>query len=72
MPSLMLKLKGITTIVMLLALHTRSRRLTLCMLPFYVLMCFATVYILAHYAIDALAGLVTGALLYFVLIKVES
>jgi membrane-associated phospholipid phosphatase len=62
---------GITTIVMLLALHTRSRWLTLCMLPFYVLMCFATVYILAHYAIDALAGLVTGALLYFVLMKGE-
>ena len=62
---------GITTIVMLLALHTRSRWLTLCMLPFYVLMCFATVYILAHYAIDALAGLVTGALLYFMLMKGE-
>jgi membrane-associated phospholipid phosphatase len=30
-------------------------------------MCLSTVYIYAHYAIDAIAGLVTGALLYFAL-----
>ena len=56
---------GVTTVLMLLALHTRSRRLVLTMLPFYVLMCLSTVYIYAHYAIDAIAGLVTGTLLYF-------
>ena len=55
---------GITTVVMLLALRTRSRALVLTILPFYVLMCFSTVYILAHYAVDALAGLVTGAAFY--------
>ena len=38
-------------------------------LPFYVLMCLSTVYIYAHYAIDALAGLITGVLAYFVLLR---
>ena len=61
---------GITTIVVLLALHTRSRRLTGFILPFYILMCFATVYIYAHYAIDVLAGLATGVVFYFVTMKV--
>ena len=56
---------GVTTVVMLLALRTRSRRLVLTILPFYVLMCFATVYIYAHYAIDAIAGLITGAIFYY-------
>lgn len=58
---------GVTTVIMLLALRTRSRGLIMTILPFYVLMCFSTVYILAHYAIDALAGLLTGVMLYFVL-----
>ena len=58
---------GITTVVMLLALRTRSLKLIFTILPFYVLMCFSTVYIYAHYAIDALAGFVTGVLLYYML-----
>jgi membrane-associated phospholipid phosphatase len=57
---------GITTVVMLLALRTRSRWLSLTVFPFYALMCLSTVYILAHYAIDVLAGLVSGTLFYFV------
>lgn len=55
---------GVTTVIMLLAAHTRSKGLFLSMLPFYVLMCFSTVYIYAHYAIDAIAGLITGILIY--------
>ncbi len=58
---------GISTIVMLLALHARSRNLVYCLLPFFVLMCFSTVYIYAHYAIDALAGLITGIIFYVAL-----
>ncbi len=58
---------GVTTVIMLLALHTRSKVLTFSMLPFYLLMCFSTVYIYAHYAIDAIAGLLTGILVYGVL-----
>ena len=58
---------GVTTVVMLLALRTRSKGLTFTILPFYILMCLSTVYIYAHYAIDAIAGLMTGVLLYFAL-----
>ena len=62
---------GITTVVMLLAHPTHCRKLVLGMLPFYILMCLSTVYILAHYAIDALTGLFTGVVLYFVLIRLS-
>ena len=58
---------GVTTVVMLLALRTRSKGLIFTILPFYILMCLSTVYIYAHYAIDAIAGLLTGILLYFAL-----
>ncbi len=58
---------GVTTVLMMLALRTRSKRLFYGMLPFYVLMCFSTVYIYAHYAIDAIAGLMTGVILYYLL-----
>ncbi len=57
---------GISTVIMLLVWHTRNRRLLLCMLPFYVFLCLATVYIQAHYAIDAIAGLLSGAALFAV------
>jgi len=58
---------GITVILLLLAWHTGNRRFFLLLLPFFVLMFFATVYIRAHYAIDAVAGLLTGVLLYWLL-----
>lgn len=61
---------GVTTVVLLLALRTRCRWLVGVIVPFYVLMCLSTVYILAHYAIDAVAGLVTGGLLYALLLNV--
>ena len=60
---------GITTVVVLLALRTRSCWLVATVLPFYILMCLSTVYIYAHYAIDAIAGLITGCALYFALLK---
>jgi len=53
-------------------MRTHSRRLVLTMLPFYVLMCLATVYIYAHYAIDAIAGLVTGAVFYYAFYRLKS
>ena len=58
---------GITTVLMMLALRTRCRWLVFTILPFYILMCLATVYIYAHYVIDALAGLITGLALYYIL-----
>ena len=60
---------GITTVLLLLAWHSRCKALFFTMLPFFILMCFATVYIRAHYAIDAVAGLLTGGLFYFDLKK---
>ena len=59
---------GVTTVVMLLALRTRSKGFIFTILPFYILMCLSTVYIYAHYVIDAIAGMVTGVLLYYILI----
>ena len=37
-----------------------NRKLVYILLPFYVFLCMATVYIQAHYLIDALAGLVSA------------
>lgn len=62
---------GISTVLMLLAWHSGNRRLLYILLPFYVFLCMATVYIQAHYAIDSLAGLVSGALLYFILMGIS-
>ena len=62
---------GISTVIMLLVWHTRNRRLFYCMLPFYCFLCMATVYIQAHYAIDAMAGLVSGIAFYFIFMLVS-
>ena len=61
---------GVTTVIMLLALRTRCRSLIGTVFIFYVIMCFATVYIYAHYVIDALGGLVTGVFFYSLFRKV--
>ena len=58
---------GVTTILVLLAWKSGSRRLLWSILPFYTLMCMATVYIQAHYAVDVLGGWVSGVLFYFAL-----
>ncbi|MBR4924692.1 MAG: phosphatase PAP2 family protein [Prevotella sp.] len=58
---------GCSTVLMLLAWHIKKRWLLWVLLPLFVLLCFATVYIQAHYAIDAIAGLITGVLIYFLL-----
>lgn len=55
---------GVTTILILLAWRARNKSLLIVLLPLYVLMCFATVYIQAHYAIDVLAGWVSALLFY--------
>ena len=56
---------GIATVLMWLAWEARSRRLFFSLLPLAVLMFFATFYIQAHYAIDAVAGLIVGTAMYF-------
>lgn len=61
---------GISTVIMFLVWHTKNRRLFFIMIPFYVFLCLATVYIQAHYAIDALAGLISGTVFYFLFMYV--
>lgn len=58
---------GVSTICMLLAWHSKNRRLTYILLPFYLFLCMATVYIQAHYLIDALAGLISAVVIYWIL-----
>ena len=58
---------GISTICMLMAWHTGNRKLVYILLPFYAFLCMATVYIQAHYLIDALAGFVSAVVIYFLL-----
>ena len=55
---------GISTICMLLMWHSGNRKLLCALAPFYFLLCCATVYIQAHYLVDALAGVVSALLVY--------
>ena len=55
---------GISTVCMILVWHARNYKLLLVLAPFYILLCCATVYIQAHYLVDALVGLPTGALFF--------
>ncbi len=55
---------GISTILMLIAWRG-NKILFGCLFPFYLLLCGATVYIQAHYAIDALAGFCSAFIIYF-------
>lgn len=62
---------SISTICILLGWHSGNRKLVYIMLPFYIFLCLATVYIQAHYLIDAIAGLVTGVAVYFILMAIS-
>jgi membrane-associated phospholipid phosphatase len=55
---------SICLISLLLAWHSRCKVFFYILIPFAVLLFFSTVYIKAHYAIDALAGLVSGVVVY--------
>lgn len=55
---------GIGTVLMLLTWRSKSRLLFYALLPLYVLMCLATVYIRAHYAIDVIAGWLSAVVFY--------
>lgn len=58
---------GISTVLLFLAWRTRNRILFYGILMFYILLCLSTVYIRAHYAIDVIAGWVSGVTIYFLL-----
>lgn len=56
---------GVSTIIMILAWKAdRKKRVFIGLLPFYVFLCCATVYIHAHYAIDAIAGFLVAFPIY--------
>lgn len=57
---------GITVVLLWLAHAARCKWLFWLIMPFAVLMFFATFYIQAHYAIDAIAGVFAGTLIYFI------
>ena len=59
---------GISTVIMLLAIRAK-RGLALALAPFFLLLCCATVYIKAHYLIDAFAGVAIGLLFYLLTSK---
>ena len=54
---------GISTIVMIMAWRI-NHKLAYVLAPFYILLCCATVYIQAHYLIDALVGFGTAFFVY--------
>jgi len=56
---------GMSTVTMIVAWKTRNRWLFWCLTPFYLLLCIATVYIMAHYLIDSIAGFITACLFYW-------
>ena len=58
---------GICTILLFLAWRAKNKKLFYGVLPFFVLMCFATVYSQAHYAVDVIGGWVSAAIIYMVL-----
>lgn len=57
---------GMSTVTMLLAWQAKNKWLFWIMMPFYLLLCCATVYIQAHYLIDSICGFFT-AILFFAL-----
>lgn len=54
---------GITCILLYLA-YPQNKKLFFCLLPFAVLLSLATVYIQAHYLVDAIAGVVSSVLVF--------
>lgn len=61
---------GITVELLWLAVETRRRWLISVVGVFLVLMFFGTFYIMAHYAIDAVAGLLVGTLFYWLCLRI--
>lgn len=56
---------AIATVVMLMVICMRMWKYALVLAVPYLLLCLSTVYIMAHYAIDSIAGFLTGIALFF-------
>ncbi|WP_321478764.1 phosphatase PAP2 family protein [uncultured Bacteroides sp.] len=59
---------GISTLLMIMAWRG-NKKLFGCLMPFYLLLCGATVYIQAHYLVDAIAGFISAFILYILVTK---
>jgi len=55
---------GVATILLILIWRHHKKSAFFCFLPFYVLLCLATVYIKAHYLLDVFAGWITAIFFY--------
>ena len=55
---------GMTTVTLILAWKTRCRKFFWILLPFAIVLFFATVYVKAHYAVDSVAGILFGSLFF--------
>jgi membrane-associated phospholipid phosphatase len=60
---------GISTIVLILA-RRHAPRLLFLFLPLWALLCCATVYIRAHYLVDAIAGLISAPIILWLAEKI--
>lgn len=62
---------GASTVLLMLAIRfcrkQKSWTTMYWFMPLYILLCFSTVYIKAHYAVDAMAGVPFGIAFYFIL-----
>ena len=58
---------GISTVCMLYALRNREWKYMLIFAIPYAFLCMGTVYIMAHYAVDAIAGFISAACIYFLM-----
>jgi membrane-associated phospholipid phosphatase len=58
---------AIAMLVMLITTKLRMWRWLIILAIPFIFLCLSTVYIYAHYAIDAIAGLIFGTLLFFLL-----
>lgn len=60
---------GMSTVTMILAFRSGNKPLFYIMLPLYLLLCCATVYIKAHYFIDSVVGFFFACFIYWVMYK---
>lgn len=56
---------GVSTILLILCKKYRQKGMFLCFLPFYLFLCCATVYIHAHYLVDAIFGFISAFVVYW-------
>lgn len=58
---------GVSTITMLMAIRLKEWKIVLLYAIPYLFLCMATIYIQAHYAVDAFAGFVSAIMVFFLL-----